>query len=66
MHHEQIQEAVAGDNIGFSVRGVSKDQPLAKYEAQTDAILLKEGADVILREVYGANADTSGEKLLEN
>ena len=28
--------------------------------------LLKQGADVILREVYGANADTSGEKLLEN
>ncbi len=26
MHHEQIQEAVAGDNIGFSVRGVSKDE----------------------------------------
>ena len=28
--------------------------------------LLKQGADVILREVYGANADTSGDKLLEN
>ncbi len=25
MHHEQVQQAVAGDNIGFSVRGVSKD-----------------------------------------
>ena len=24
MHHEQIQEAVPGDNIGFSVRGVNK------------------------------------------
>lgn len=24
MHHEQIQEAIPGDNIGFSVRGVSK------------------------------------------
>jgi len=28
--------------------------------------LLKHGADVILREVYGANADTSADKLLEN
>jgi len=28
--------------------------------------LLKNGADVILREVYGANADTSADKLLEN
>lgn len=26
MHHEQIQQATAGDNIGFSVRGVSKDE----------------------------------------
>ncbi|MGC8817416.1 MAG: translation elongation factor EF-1 subunit alpha [Candidatus Hadarchaeum sp.] len=26
MHHEQIQQAVPGDNIGFSVRGVSKDE----------------------------------------
>ena len=24
MHHEQIQEAIPGDNIGFSVRGVGK------------------------------------------
>ena len=28
--------------------------------------LLKHGADVILREVYGSNADTSADKLLEN
>jgi hydroxymethylbilane synthase len=28
--------------------------------------LLRRGADVILREVYGANADISGDKLLEN
>ncbi len=26
MHHEQIQQAAPGDNIGFSVRGVSKDE----------------------------------------
>jgi len=26
MHHEEIPEAKAGDNIGFNVRGVSKDQ----------------------------------------
>ena len=26
MHHEQIHQAVAGDNIGFSVRGVPKDE----------------------------------------
>ncbi len=25
MHHEQIQEAVPGDNIGFNVRGISRD-----------------------------------------
>ena len=25
MHHEQIQQAVPGDNIGFSVRGISRD-----------------------------------------
>ena len=25
MHHEQIQQAVPGDNIGFSVRGVSRE-----------------------------------------
>ena len=25
MHHEQIQEAIPGDNIGFSIRGVSKN-----------------------------------------
>jgi elongation factor 1-alpha len=25
MHHEQIQQAVPGDNIGFSVRGISKE-----------------------------------------
>ena len=24
MHHEQIQEAIPGDNIGFSIRGISK------------------------------------------
>ncbi len=24
MHHEQIQEAIAGDNIGFNVRGIGK------------------------------------------
>jgi len=24
MHHEQVQEAVPGDNIGFSVRGINK------------------------------------------
>ena len=24
MHHEQIQEAIPGDNVGFSVRGISK------------------------------------------
>jgi hydroxymethylbilane synthase len=28
--------------------------------------LLKRGADVILREVYGASPDYSGDKLLEN
>ncbi len=26
MHHEQIQQAVPGDNIGFNVRGVSKGE----------------------------------------
>jgi elongation factor 1-alpha len=26
MHHENIQKAVPGDNIGFSVRGVNKEQ----------------------------------------
>lgn len=26
MHHEEIQEAKPGDNIGFNVRGVNKDQ----------------------------------------
>ncbi len=26
MHHEQIQRAVPGDNIGFSVRGLSKNE----------------------------------------
>ena len=26
MHHERLSEAVPGDNIGFNVRGVSKDQ----------------------------------------
>ncbi|KXA92973.1 elongation factor 1-alpha [candidate division MSBL1 archaeon SCGC-AAA259E17] len=26
MHHEEIEEAEPGDNIGFNVRGVSKDQ----------------------------------------
>jgi len=25
MHHEQIQEAIPGDNIGFSIRGISKN-----------------------------------------
>ena len=25
MHHEQIQEAVPGDNIGFNVRGIGRD-----------------------------------------
>ena len=25
MHHEQIQQAIPGDNIGFSVRGLSKE-----------------------------------------
>ena len=24
MHHEQVQEAIAGDNIGFNVRGIGK------------------------------------------
>jgi len=24
MHHEQIQEAIPGDNVGFSIRGISK------------------------------------------
>lgn len=26
MHHEEIQEAEPGDNIGFNIRGLSKDQ----------------------------------------
>ena len=26
MHHEQMQEAMPGDNIGFNVRGVTKEQ----------------------------------------
>ncbi|HDN76023.1 MAG TPA: elongation factor 1-alpha, partial [Acidilobales archaeon] len=26
MHHERLQEAIPGDNIGFNVRGVSKTQ----------------------------------------
>jgi len=26
MHHQQVQSAVPGDNIGFNVRGITKDQ----------------------------------------
>ena len=26
MHHEQIQEAIPGDNIGFNVRGISREE----------------------------------------
>jgi elongation factor 1-alpha len=26
MHHQQVQSAVPGDNIGFNIRGVTKDQ----------------------------------------
>ena len=50
-----VKDSIEGPQAGAERLGVEL--------AET---LLKHGADVILREVYGQNTDTSGDKLLEN
>jgi len=36
MHHEQVQEAIPGDNVGFNVRGISK-KDIARGDVLGDA-----------------------------